>query len=147
IRSEAAGQVLDDDRLAGVGDLAQDAAGETGEPVALRPGVEVLGEAGRAGDEVERGLDAAPGESDIVLDRDELADPRPIGLDQFLRVGDAGDGLHRAVDDGQFLLPGAAVLEHWRIVKRSSAGGHTRWRLRICPGYVWCVANRSVLLG
>src|SRR5437899_2860172 len=81
------GEVFDADGLVGVGDLAEDAAGQAGEAVALGPGVEGLGEAGGARDEVVRGLDAAAGDGDVVVDRHEVADVGPVDVDQLFRVG------------------------------------------------------------
>src|SRR4051812_21595165 len=79
----AGGAVVDDDGSVGVDDLAEEAAGEEGEAVALGPGVIVFGEAGGAGDEVVGRGDVSTGEGDVVVHGEELADAVPVDLDEL----------------------------------------------------------------
>ena len=59
---QARGQVIDDDRFVGIGDFAQQAAGEAREEVALGPGIEMFLEARGAGDQIKGRRDIPPGD-------------------------------------------------------------------------------------
>jgi hypothetical protein len=125
VGGEARGEVVDDDGGIGVDDLAQQAAAQFRQAIALRPRIGVLGEARGAGDEVVGRLDVAAREGDVVFAGDELADAVPVGFDQLLRIGDAGDRAHRAVDDRQLALPGEAMDAHGGVSLRTGRLGAT----------------------
>ncbi len=109
--------VIDDHRLVGIRDLSQQPAAESGKPVALRPGIEMFLESRGASNQIKRRLDIAAGNRDVIVAGNQRADVFEINIDEGFWIGDIGDGLHRAIDDGQFFLPGAAADGHGGIVE------------------------------
>ncbi len=106
--AQSRGKIVDDDGLVGVSDFAEKATREFGEAIALGPRIEFLGEARGAGDEIVRRLNIAAREGDVFGGGDQTANAGIVCIDERVGIGDGGDGLHRAVDDGEFFRPGEA---------------------------------------